>query len=340
MDDRTLDEQADERMGVPVPLRAMHLGAFLSLDLPPRENLLSPWLPRQGLAMIFAPRGVGKTFVALNVAYAVASGGTMFGRWSAPAAESVVYVDGEMPAAVMQERLAGIVAASDQDADPSRLTIITPDLQSLGMPDISTIEGQCLVDDALPSDAALIVVDNISTLLRKGKENEAESWQPVQTWALRHRAKGRSVLFIHHAGKGGAQRGTSRREDVLDTVIALRRPTDYTPDKGAVFEIHFEKARGLHGSDCEPFEAALSSRPDGHMQWLTRSVEQCTRERVVSLHRDGLSQSEIARELDVNRSTVSRHFQAEGIPIKSRKGKKGGDNVVEFSRPSRRDLDD
>ena len=54
------------------------------------------------------------------------------------------------------------------------------------------------------------------------KENDADSWVPVQAWALAQRRAGRSVLFVHHAGKSGLQRGTSRKEDVLDTVIALR----------------------------------------------------------------------------------------------------------------------
>src|SRR3712207_8616616 len=45
--------------------------------------------------------------------------------------------------------------------------------------------------------------------------------------------RSRAVLFIHHQGKGGTQRGTSRKEDVLDTVIALRRPDDYSPAEGA-----------------------------------------------------------------------------------------------------------
>jgi putative DNA primase/helicase len=37
------------------------------------------------------------------------------------------------------------------------------------------------------------------------------------------------LLIVHHTGKGGEQRGTSRREDVLDTSISLRRPADYAP---------------------------------------------------------------------------------------------------------------
>ena len=66
-------------------------------------------------------------------------------------------------------------------------------------------------------------------------------------WALKQHSAGRSVLFVHHAGKTGAQRGTSKREDVLDTVIALRRPGDYTPARALPLEVHFEKARGFSG---------------------------------------------------------------------------------------------
>ena len=47
----------------------------------------------------------------------------------------------------------------------------------------------------------------------------------MQRWLLSLRRRGKGALLIHHAGKGGQQRGTSRREDVLDTVIALRGPT-------------------------------------------------------------------------------------------------------------------
>jgi len=37
----------------------------------------------------------------------------------------------------------------------------------------------------------------------------------VQGWLLVLRRRGISVMVIHHAGKSGLQRGTSRREDVL-----------------------------------------------------------------------------------------------------------------------------
>ena len=86
--------------------------AFLQLALPPRELLLSPWLPQKGLAMIAAPRGIGKTHLALAIAHAVASGGGFLG-WKAQQPRKTLYVDGEMPAVTMQDRLARIAAQNE-----------------------------------------------------------------------------------------------------------------------------------------------------------------------------------------------------------------------------------
>lgn len=296
-------------MGDTTRLRAIELDKFLALELPPRENLLEPWLPRQGLAMLYAPRGTGKTHMSLGIAHAVATGGT-FLQWRATRPGGVLFIDGEMPAGVLQERLAVIVANSDLDLQ-APLRLLTPDLQppGIGMPDLATVEGQAAIDAHVDADISLIIIDNLSALIRTGKENEGEGWQPVQTWALRHRAAGRSVLFIHHSGKNGGQRGTSRREDVLDTVIALRRPNDYTPEQGAAFEIHFEKARGVMGDDVAAFEALLTTDEHGRQTWATRTLEDSTHDRVVDLAREGLSQTDIAAELGINKSNVSRHLK-------------------------------
>lgn len=93
----------------------------------------------------------------------------------------------------------------------------------------------------------------------------------------------------------------------MDTVISLRRPIDYQPDQGAVFEIHFEKARGIYGDDVKAIEARLSTDEQGRMTWLTRSVEAGTFDRVVELLNEGIKQNEIAVELGLHKSNVSRH---------------------------------
>lgn len=147
--------------------------------------------------------------------------------------------------------------------------------------------------------------DNISTLVRSGNENEAERWSPVQGWALAHRLTGRSVLFIHHSGKGGQQRGTSRREDCLDSVIALHRPKDYVADQGARFEIILEKGRGVHGDDARSIEARYEER-DGAAVWMRTEIADAELQRVADALRDDMSIREAARELGMHKSKVER----------------------------------
>ena len=205
-----------------------------------------------------------------------------------------------MSANVIQERLAQIVLKSE--LEPKKpLLIMTPDLQDRGMLDLSTNEGQKAVEKYLSPDIELIIIDNISTLSRYGKENEAASWLPLQEWALKLRARGKSVLFIHHSGKGGLQRGTSKREDILDTVISLRHALDYEPSQGACFEVHFEKSRGIYGKDVEPFEARLE---DG--LWTTKSIRASSLEKVIRLTKEGYSQKEISEEIGKNKGYISR----------------------------------
>jgi putative DNA primase/helicase len=285
-------------------LQPLSAAEFLRLELPSRELILDPWLPKQGLAMLYSARGIGKTHLALSVAYAVAIGGELLG-WSAPTPRQVLFLDGEMPAAAMQRRLAAIVDGFDGEPPaPNYLRLLSADLIGGGLPDLATESGQAEID-AVIGEAELIVIDNISTLVRAGKENEAESWLPVQQWALAHRRAGRSVLFVHHAGKGGLQRGTSRREDVLDTVIALRRPPDYVADQGARFEVVFEKGRAVHGNDTRMMEARYEER-DGAAVWTRTEVTDAELLRAADALREGMSIREAADKLGMHKSKVER----------------------------------
>lgn len=295
---------AREPKAKPRPPRVVSASELLGADFPPRDMLLSPWLESQSLSMIHSWRGTGKTHVAMGIAYALASGGTFLG-WNASAPVPVLYLDGEMPGVALRERLARIVASNDREPAEGFLRFLTPDFQPDGvMPNLAEIEGQDAIESLL-GDARVIVVDNLSCLVRGGKENEGDSWVPIAEWALRMRATGRSVIFIHHSGKGGAQRGTSKREDLLDVVILLKRPADYVTPQGARFEIHFEKARALYGQDVAAVEVTLST-DGGSQKWCSRTVEAASDTQMIELANLGLHQADIARELGVNRSTVCR----------------------------------
>jgi len=292
-DDRVLADGAECGTSRPTP-RAMNVRELLELEIIPREYLLEPIFREKELGMLHAWRGVGKTYAGLEIGFAVASGGALLG-WKAPRPRRVLYIDGEMPGRTMQERLAAIIAASDHaDAfDAENLRLVCADFQPEPLPSLSTREGQAFLEP-LVADSDFVVVDSISTLAGYGKENEAESWLPMQAWALALRRRGKSVLLLHHDGKGGQQRGTSRREDILDVVIHLRHPTDYEPQQGARFEVHFEKARGMYGKAVEPFEAALEIS-GGRAAWTTRTLADTQLARAAALYRDGAKPADVAQ---------------------------------------------
>jgi len=118
----------------------------------------------------------------------------------------------------------------------------------------------------------------------------------------------------------GRQRGTSRREDALDTVIALRRPGDYAPEEGARFEVHVEKARALMGDGAGPFEAAVESvTKEGAVpaiRWTARDLKPSVFEQAAALFHEGRSVRQVKTLLGISHGEAGRlrlRAAAEGL---------------------------
>ena len=151
----------------------------------------------------------------------------------------------------------------------------------------------------------MVVLDNLSTLARHGRSNDEESWLPVQGWLLTLRRRGISALLIHHQGKNGSQRGTSAKEDILDTVVSLQRPQDYNTEQGARFEVHLTKARGICGTEAKPFEAQLIA--DGNrLSWATRDIEDSRMDCLKKLLAEGFTLRDAAEEMGISKSAAGR----------------------------------
>lgn len=284
-----------------------------SMAIPEREMVLSPILPAKGLAMIYAARGVGKTQVGIGASYAVATGGS-FLRWRALQPRRVLYIDGEMPQKALQDRINMLASSGVSMPSPDYFRFLAMDAQELGTScNLADPRDQAAVEIELKG-AELVIFDNLSTLVSAGRENDAESWDAMQAWLLHLRRKGVSVLMIHHAGRGENARGTSKREDVLDTVIHLRHPDDYSPEQGARFEVHLKKARGIFGEDAAPFEAKLTVE-DGRAVWTTQALLDMEVEQVLEMAQANMSVRDIAAELGIGKSKVDRikaKLRAEG----------------------------
>ena len=290
----------------PATLRAVTVADLQAMELIPQAYVLEGLLREQGLMMLYGWRGIAKTWLALGLAVAMATGGTYL-RWKAPRPRRVLYIDGEMPAIAMRERLDAMLCdlpVGRRGDALQGIRLLSDSLHRDGLPDLASRQGQAALDRIL-GDAEVVILDNLSTLTRYGDESEADSWRPVQPWLLKLRREGRSVVMVHHAGKGGTQRGTSKREDVLDVVLQLRHPADYEPTQGARFEVHYEKARGLIGDQAAPLEASLVMT-GGRATWSWQPLADARDAEILEMSEAGTSIRAIARELRLSKGAVER----------------------------------
>jgi hypothetical protein len=77
------------------------------IQLPERRSFLFPWLTEQSMTLVYSWRGTGKSFFTLGIINAVTRGES-FGPWEAVEPVPCLYLDGEMPAGMLQERAEGM----------------------------------------------------------------------------------------------------------------------------------------------------------------------------------------------------------------------------------------
>jgi DnaB-like helicase N terminal domain/AAA domain len=289
-------------------LVATDLVEVISMDVSPIDHVLYPILPVKGIGMLYASRGVGKTYVSLAISYAIAVGLPKIFLWDIPMRRRVVYVDGEMDVETLQERLREIAVGNKASGIPEKnyFRLITPDLQKNFMPKINTKEGQLAIEEHLqPGD--VLWADNLASLCPVSQEDETGDWIMVQEWLLSLRRGGITTMFDHHAGKSGTQRGSSIKEDVLNVVINLRRPDGYHMDEQLRAEVHLEKVRGKAavGNSVQPFEITLRT-DNGEAEWLLRPLKELVEKRAFEMLANGMKPNDIAQDLRLNRFQVYR----------------------------------
>jgi putative DNA primase/helicase len=278
---------------------------MLELQLPERQCHL-PWLPEAANIMVFGPRGVGKTFFQLALTSSLTTGSDLL-RWQVYEPVGVLYIDGEMQVDELRTRATALLAT------PPKVTLLflTSELayhrlrRDLVLTSESMREAIVNILDQHP-DIRVVILDNISSLFSGIDEDSKRDWEPINAWLIRLRHRRLATVLVHHAGKGGQQRGTSGSEDALDTVIQLDKPADYDAREGCRFELRFTKSRSVKGEEVAPLEVKLTDN-QGRLQLTCQPLEDSKLVQATRLLAEGVSSpSDMAEELGITKGYASK----------------------------------
>jgi hypothetical protein len=171
--------------------------AELAQDLSDIAYEWDPWLPRGMLTVLGASQGVGKSFVALDMAYRVINGG----RWpdDTPCERKgwpVVYVDAESVPQIINQR------ADTYGLDKSKLFLLeTEPGQTI---DLGMTEWQDkLIETVATAHPALVIIDSLSAVHSKGQNNVEDVRALLGFLTQLTASYDVATILIHHIRKPG-----------------------------------------------------------------------------------------------------------------------------------------
>ena len=206
------DDNTSPRVAKPTLLRLDELAARQAST----PYLVKGTLARGSYALIYGDRGEGKTFVALDIAYAVASGRQWMGKLVKQG--TVLYLAFE-GAGGLAKRAAALRRHYGEEQVPFYV-----DTTGYNLRELEGRRALGAVVAAMPEKPALIVIDTFAHALRGGDENSAQDVGAFNTAVQALIAStGACVLVIHHSGKNKSNgpRGSSALGAAIDTEIEI-----------------------------------------------------------------------------------------------------------------------
>lgn len=186
-------------------------------QLPDVEFLVDGLIPLGSAAEIHGPPGAGKSFLALAIACAVATGRGFFGR---PVRRgSVVYVVGEGVLGIKQR----VRAWRTEHGVSSDLGIHYRNgpVQLLELSDVARFIADVKSLELAPE---LIVIDTLARCMVGGDENSAKDMgQAIAAIDLIRRETRSAILLVHHTRKDGElERGSTALRGALDAMVLVQ----------------------------------------------------------------------------------------------------------------------
>jgi hypothetical protein len=299
------------------PAVVVDFPALLTRECAPVEYAIEPLLSSRGTGEIYAWRGTGKSYITTQIAHDIATGQPMMfgghrgggGHWPISRAYRVLYVYGEMDDSEIKERAIAIARMSPTPISPDQLGTMCKDFQKSWRPKISTARDRKFIEDRIFGHGYEgVILDNISTLWPAATEKQSDRSAELAEWFTDLNQRGVWVIFLHHAGKSGEQRGDSEKEDMLSFVLKLRRPANYKAEEGLRVEVHVEKNRHKPSRSqwLMPFEIHLTKDGRGDPVWVTHPAQEAQRRAAFEMFKNDMPAMFVGQEVGVSRATIYR----------------------------------
>lgn len=220
---QTLDAPVPQPKARGIKFTRTSTNVIMATKYPPLRAVVPGYL-YEGFTVLAGRQKLGKTWLGIDWALAVASGGIAMG--SIPCEQGdVLYIDMENGPRRIQGRIRALFPNERERPNLSRLEWATeaPQLDQGFIGELGRWR-------ASVQNPTLVVIDVLQrikpagSMARNSYENDYSAWAPLQQWATGNRI---AVLGLHHTKKGGAEdplealSGSNGLSACADTTIVL-----------------------------------------------------------------------------------------------------------------------
>ena len=259
-------------------------------EYPKPKFVMEPILRERTVMQISGDYGAGKSMFGLYTAMCVANGWDFLDwKFKASGPIPVLYVEGELPASDIQDRLLTFAEAKGFNNPNSGKRLNYENFFQLTLDDLElnghkygfdklaisneedeAIKGRLKIENTLNKikerlgKFPILFLDNISALTAID-ENKATDWSSLMMWLMNLKTRGIITVFFHHTGKStGTASGSNMAQRLIDTHIILKKlPENYRfnmQGRNVQCSISFDKFRNFGGEQAKSFLLTCSDQ--------------------------------------------------------------------------------
>lgn len=175
--------------------RVVPASEYCNLPRPQLDWLIPDYLPHPGMLLLVAPPKAGKSYLSLQIAIAVATGGEILGRRCRQA--PVLYLQFDTSETVWRERIRDLTISGV--TFPDNLYFLHPEDNPTKL-NINTLEGYNLLRDTLEASKAELIVIDVLREIHNADEQDSTAMKNIGDILMTAFA-GKTLILIHHTHK-------------------------------------------------------------------------------------------------------------------------------------------